>query len=86
MTDGAAGLYIVLCECMCEGKEGDRGRESGGGGDVEGCGEAEGRKGSKSSLGDRDVRQQMRPIKHMGRFLRGVTDPCFLDRGTQVCP
>lgn len=30
MTDGAAGLYIVLCECMCEGKEGDRGRERGG--------------------------------------------------------
>lgn len=27
----------------------------------------------------------MRPIKHMGMFLQGVTDPCFLDRGTQVC-
>lgn len=35
--------------------------------------------------GDRDVRQQMRPIKHMGSFLPGVTDPCFPDRGTQAC-
>lgn len=34
---------------------------------------------------DGDVRQQMRAIKHMGSFLRGVTDPCFPDRGTQAC-
>lgn len=27
----------------------------------------------------------MRPIKHMGSFLQGVTDPCLLDWGTQYC-
>lgn len=35
MTDGAVGLDIISCECMCEGSEGDRGRESEWNGDRE---------------------------------------------------
>ena len=28
---------------------------------------------------EKDVRQQMIPIRHTGRFLQGVRDPCFCD-------
>lgn len=66
-------------------KEGDGGREREAG-DAE-RGRWQNRKHEQeSSEEDRDVRQQIEPIKHMGRFLQGVTDPCFLDRRTQVCP
>lgn len=86
VTDGGWGL---IASCVWERREQKVIEE---GENEESCrkrrwwiGWGRGQGGKHEQQGDRDVRQQMRPIKHMGSFLRGVMDPCFPDRTTQVC-